>query len=97
MYTHFVIKRLPASVQQLRSGKPDATACQLVSTPEESLLTAYENSIPRVAGGTAAAAVELIRYLRTNGITLPFLVVAAPKKLAACRERYLRGVGGFAR
>lgn len=84
MYTRFLVKSMPASAHQLqRSGRPDATAAQLASSQEEFMVAAYENCYSPVVITSADAAVELIRHLRKHGVHTPFVVFAAPKKLAA--------------
>ena len=90
MYTKFLVQRMPASAHQLqRSGRPDATAAQLASSQEESMVAAYENCYSPVVITSADAAVELIRHLRKHNVNTPFVVFAAPKKLAAW-QRYLQ-------
>ena len=90
MYTRFLVKSMPASAHQLqRSGRPDATAAQLASSQEEFMVAAYENCYSPVVITSADAAVELIRHLRKHGVHTPFVVFAAPKKLAAW-QRYLQ-------
>ena len=90
-YARFLVRGIGAAEQRQRSGRPDATPAQLLSSPTDYLVRAFENSIQPLSGGTAAAATDLILHLRKNGIMRPFVVVAAPKKLAAW-ERHFLGV-----
>ena len=90
MYMNFLIESMPASAQQrLRFGRPDATVSQLASSPKEFMEAAYKNGYAPLVVTSASAAVELIQHLRSNNVDGPFVVFAAPKKLATWK-RYLR-------
>ena len=94
MHIGFLEREVPNSVKARRGGRADASASALMSI-DDYLVAALENSLPRVAGANADAAVRFLVHMRSERMSGNFVIFTPARKVRQWQRRLAQASGVY--